>query len=83
MPMTIVKRGIPSREIEYRTECKDCHSILDFKIGDVQAQSERNETLYKYRCPVCNVENYISKLTLKEQHSSYGTLSNQYDPHSR
>ncbi|MGE8451006.1 MAG: hypothetical protein ACN6OP_10400 [Pseudomonadales bacterium] len=79
MPITIVKRGIPQRDIVYRTECKDCKSILDFKKGDVTAQSERNETLYKFKCPVCNHENYLTKLVTREQHPSFGTLPNQRD----
>ncbi len=83
MSMTIVKRGVPSRDIEYRTECKDCKSILDYKKGDVQTQSERNETLYKFKCPVCNLENFISKMVLKVQHPSYATMATQFDPHAR
>lgn len=63
--MQVIKRGIPPESLSYRATCGHCRSELEFKKSEAQVKSDRNETVYVLKCPVCSKEIWIASQALK------------------
>ena len=67
MAIEVMKKGVPPMDKKYETECNQCNSILRFLRSDVDRDnSPRNESYYRFKCPVCQKELYIDTVSAKE-----------------
>lgn len=60
--MKIIRRGVLPTEITYCNTCRECGTVYSFNISEVKTASDRNETWYYCRCPLCDKTNSFTKL---------------------
>ena len=64
--MKVLYRGVPEKDSSYDVVCKGCLSHIQFMKHETKVVSDRNETCYVIKCPVCDEEIWIAKQALKE-----------------
>lgn len=57
--MKIISRG-EVKEKSYQSKCRQCNSVIEFTKNDGLILTDRNETILKIKCPVCNFDIYKS-----------------------
>ena len=57
--MRILTRG-EVKDKEYRAQCRKCNSVLEFTKNDGVILRDRNESLLKVSCPICNSDIHVN-----------------------
>jgi primosomal protein N' len=65
MTIKVIHRGIRPQDKWYTTACNSCNSVLDFNDCDTSIKGDQRDSYYSLKCPVCNYEISMSKLTEK------------------
>lgn len=58
--MKILVRG-SEKEKTYQSNCRKCNSVLEFTRKDGVLVDDRNETVLKVNCPVCQNEIWVKQ----------------------
>ncbi|WP_312969717.1 hypothetical protein [Acinetobacter gerneri] len=78
--MKVVSRGIPPELQTYTASCGKCHSVLEFQKSEAQVKTDRNETVYVLKCPVCRNEIWIASHALRPVVQSTDFRDQPYQP---
>ena len=65
MAIKVIEKRTPASEKPIITECNKCTSVLELTQADCQKQDDRNETIYRYKCPVCSEDNWLDPRAFK------------------
>lgn len=56
--MKILKQGVDPGDREIEWTCKGCSSIMLAKVSEGVLIYDRDGTMVKFKCPVCNKEGF-------------------------
>lgn len=51
--MRILKEGVDPDKVPRWGQCMHCKTVVEFLPSEATTSTDRNETFYEVRCPVC------------------------------
>jgi len=67
MTIKVIKKKTPPNDKILQGDCTNCRSTLQFTRKDVSWESSpKNESYYKFKCPVCKNAIYLDTNACKE-----------------